>query len=66
VNILVLLVKVNGIRVHGRAKELYIQSYIKTIMNQGDLYGRIAGWRREEGRRGRDESLVNRGDIKNG
>jgi hypothetical protein len=35
-------------------------------MNQGDLYGRIAGWRREEAGRGRDESLVNRGDIKNG
>jgi len=47
---LIVSVKVNGVLVHSKAKVLYIQSYIETIMNQGNLYGRIAGWRREETR----------------
>ncbi len=46
--------KVNGAQVHTKAKVLYILSYIETIMNQGNLYGRIAGWSRDEEGRGRE------------
>lgn len=52
---LIVFVKGNGAQVHSKAKVLYIQSYIETIMNQGDLYGSIAGWRRDEERKAQRE-----------